>query len=288
MTLRSYLELCKLRIGFMIALTAMVGYAAVAETLDVAHLLTLALAMLLGSAASSVFNHFYDRDIDGLMKRTARRPLVTGAMADPRAALWLAAGLLVVGCGLATVTFNWAVAVHLFLGAFVYGIVYTVWLKRRTWLNIVIGGAAGSFAIMAGAAAVDPGQWLLPTVMAVFLFLWTPSHFWALAILLREDYAKAGVPMLPVLVGDARTAHAILLNTVLLVASSLVPWMMGGLGAIYGVLALVLGAWFLWKSWRLVREPTHAEARRVFFGSMSYLGGVFLAVVLDKHLPAVF
>ncbi len=288
MTLRSYLELCKLRIGFMIALTAMVGYAAVAETLDVAHLLTLALAMLLGSAASSVFNHFYDRDIDGLMKRTARRPLVTGAMGDPRAALWLAAGLLVVGCGLATLTFNWAVAVHLFLGAFVYGIVYTVWLKRRTWLNIVIGGAAGSFAIMAGAAAVDPGQWLLPTVMAVFLFLWTPSHFWALAILLREDYAKAGVPMLPVLVGDARTARAILLNTVLLVASSLVPWMMGGLGAIYGVLALVLGAWFLWKSWRLVREPTHVEARRVFFGSMSYLGGVFLAVVLDKHLPAVF
>lgn len=288
MTLKSYLELCKLRIGFMIALTAMVGYAAVADHLDVAHLLVLALAMLLGSAASSVFNHFYDRDIDGLMKRTARRPLVTGAMADPRAALWLAAGLLVVGCGLATFTFNWAVALHLFLGAFVYGVVYTVWLKRRTWLNIVIGGAAGSFAIMAGAAAVDPGQWLLPTVMAVFLFLWTPSHFWALAILLREDYARAGVPMLPVLVGDARTARAILLNSLLLVAASLVPWMMGGLGPVYGALAAAFGAHFLWKNWGLVKDPSHAQARRVFFGSMSYLGGVFLAVVLDKHLPPLF
>ncbi|SOD97189.1 heme o synthase [Caenispirillum bisanense] len=288
MTLKSYLELCKLRIGFMIALTAMVGYAAVADQLDVTHLLLLALAMLLGSASSSVFNHFYDRDIDSLMKRTAKRPLATGAMADPRAALWLAAGLLVVGCGLATVTFNWAVAVHLFLGAFVYGIVYTVWLKRRTWLNIVIGGAAGSFAIMAGAAAVDPGQWLLPAVMAVFLFLWTPSHFWALAILLREDYAKAGVPMLPVLVGDAQTARAILFNSVLLVGSSLVPWMMGGLGPVYGVLAAAFGVHFLWKNWRLVKDPSHAEARRVFFGSMSYLGGVFLAVVLDKHLPPLF
>lgn len=288
MTLKSYLELCKLRIGFMIALTAMVGYAAVADQLDVTHLLLLALAMLLGSASSSVFNHFYDRDIDSLMKRTAKRPLATGAMADPRAALWLAAGLLVVGCGLATVTFNWAVAVHLFLGAFVYGIVYTVWLKRRTWLNIVIGGAAGSFAIMAGAAAVDPGQWLLPAVMAVFLFLWTPSHFWALAILLREDYAKAGVPMLPVLVGDAQTARAILFNSVLLVASSLVPWMMGGLGTVYAVLAAGFGAHFLWKNWRLVKDPSHTEARRVFFGSMSYLGGVFLAVVLDKHLPPLF
>lgn len=288
MTLKSYLELCKLRISFMIALTAMVGYAAVADDLNVVHLLTLALAMVLGSAASSVFNHFYDRDLDGLMNRTMRRPLVTGAMADPRGALWLAAGLLVAGCSLATLTFNWAVALHLFLGAFVYGIVYTVWLKRRTWMNIVIGGAAGSFAIMAGAAAVDPGQWLLPTVMAVFLFLWTPSHFWALAILLREDYARAGVPMLPVVVGDARTARAIFVNSVLLVGASLVPWAMGALGAVYGLLATAVGVHFLYKNWQLVQDPSHAMAKRVFLGSMTYLGAVFLAIVLDKHLPPLW
>ncbi|XKG61603.1 heme o synthase [Caenispirillum salinarum] len=289
MTWRSYLELCKLRIGFMIAVTAMVGYAAVADDLNVAHLLTLAVAMLLGSASSSVFNHFYDRDLDGLMQRTAKRPLVAGSASgagiDPRRVLWFAAALLVAGCGLAMASFNWAVALHLFLGAFVYGIVYTVWLKRRTWLNIVIGGAAGSFAIMAGAAAVDPGQWLLPTIMAVFLFLWTPSHFWALAIMLRDDYAKAGVPMLPVLVGDARTAKAIFINTVLLVASSLLPWTLGYLGNVYGVIATAFGIHFLYKNWKLVREPGKPLAKKVFFGSMSYLTGVFLAVVLDKHLP---
>lgn len=285
MTWRSYLELCKLRIGFMIAVTAMVGYAAVADDLNVAHLLTLAVAMLLGSASSSVFNHFYDRDLDGLMLRTAKRPLVGGAVVDHRKVLLFAAALLVAGCGLALTTFNWAVALHLFLGAFVYGIVYTVWLKRRTWLNIVIGGAAGSFAIMAGAAAVDPGQWLLPTIMAVFLFLWTPSHFWALAIMLRDDYARAGVPMLPVLVGDARTAQAIFFNTVLLVASSLVPWSLGYLGNIYGVIATAFGIHFLYKNWKLLRDPGTPLARKVFFGSMSYLAGVFLAVVLDKHLP---
>ncbi|MGC2857112.1 heme o synthase [Novispirillum sp. DQ9] len=288
MTLRNTLELFKLRIGFMIALTAMVGYAAVAEDISVGPLLVLGLAMLLGSASSSVFNHFYDRDIDRLMVRTQKRPLASGAMRNPAAALWLAGVLLVAGLWLAAGSFNWAVAVHLFLGAFVYGVVYTVWLKRRTWLNIVIGGAAGSFAILAGAAAVDPNIWLLPTLMAVTLFLWTPSHFWALAILLKDDYAKAGVPMLPVLVGEARCARWILINTVALVASAALPWVLGELGWLYGVLATAAGLRFLWLNVRLCRDPGPAMARRTFLGSMQYLGAVFLAVVLDKHLPAIF
>lgn len=288
MTLRNTLELFKLRIGFMIALTAMVGYAAVAEDISAGPLLVLGLAMLLGSASSSVFNHFYDRDIDRLMVRTQKRPLASGAMRNPAAALWLAGVLLVAGLWLAAGSFNWAVAVHLFLGAFVYGVVYTVWLKRRTWLNIVIGGAAGSFAILAGAAAVDPNIWLLPTLMAVTLFLWTPSHFWALAILLKDDYARAGVPMLPVLVGEARCARWILVNTVALVASAALPWVLGELGWLYGVLATAAGLRFLWLNVRLCRDPGPAMARRTFLGSMQYLGAVFLAVVLDKHLPAIF
>lgn len=288
MTLRSTLELFKLRIGFMIALTAMVGYAAVAEDISVRHLLLLGLAMLLGSASSSVFNHFYDRDIDRLMLRTRARPLASGAMRHPAVALWLAGGLLVAGLWLAAGSFNWAVAVHLFLGAFVYGVVYTVWLKRRTWLNIVIGGAAGSFALLAGAAAVDPGIWLLPTLMAVTLFLWTPSHFWALAILLKDDYARAGVPMLPVLVGEARCARWILVNTLALVASAAAPWALGELGWLYGVLATAAGLHFLWLNVRLCRDPGPATARRAFLGSMQYLGAVFLAVILDKHLPLAF
>jgi protoheme IX farnesyltransferase len=269
----------------MIALTAMVSYAAVAQNVQITSLLMLGLAMILGSASSSVFNHFYDRDLDRLMARTMRRPLASGAMRNPYWALVFAGALLLAGLSLAGGAFNWAVALHLFLGAFVYGIVYTVWLKRRTWLNIVIGGAAGSFAVLAGGAAEDPSQWLLPTLMAITLFLWTPSHFWALAIMLREDYARAGVPMLPVLVGPEKCAFYILLNSALLVGSAVLPWAFGELGAVYGLVALAFGARFLWLSWRLYQEPSIAWARRTFFGSMQYLTGVFLAVLLDKHWP---
>lgn len=288
MTLSRYLELFKLRIGMMIAMTAMVGYAAVAEEVSALHLVVLGLAMLLGSASSSVFNHYYDRDIDRLMARTAKRPLASGAMSHPAGALALAGGLLIAGLWLAGGAFNWAVAAHLFLGAFVYGIVYTVWLKRRTWLNIVIGGAAGSFAILAGGAAVDPSIWLLPTLMAVTLFLWTPSHFWALAILLKDDYAKAGVPMLPVLVGEKRCACWILVNSVLLVGSSLLPWVLGELGVVYGALAAVAGARFLYLNVKLWRDPSRALARKTFLGSMTYLMGLFVAVIVDKHVVGLF
>jgi protoheme IX farnesyltransferase len=280
-----YLELCKPRIGVMIAVTAMVGYVAVAPEVHAGALAALALAMLLGSAGSSVFNHYYDRDIDRLMVRTAGRPLASGTLERPAVALVMAAGLLVAGLSVAGGAFNWVVAAHLFLGAFVYGVVYTVWLKRRTWLNIVIGGAAGSFAILAGAAAVDPAIWLLPALMAVTLFLWTPSHFWALAILLRDDYARAGVPMLPVVIGPRRCAAWSLGNTVLLVAASVLPWALGQLGWLYGVVALGVGARFLWLSVKLWRDPRPASARRAFLGSMSYLMGLFVGVVLDRHLP---
>lgn len=283
MTLRDGVQLMKLRIGVMIALTAVMGYVAVAEAehLSLGRIALLCLAMLLGSASSSVFNHYYDRDIDGLMRRTARRPLVAGAT-TPQTALWLAGVLLALGLALAAVGFNLAVALHLFLGAFVYGVVYTVWLKRRTWLNIVIGGAAGSFAVLAGAAAVDPGQWLLPTLLAIVLFLWTPTHFWALAILLKDDYRQAGVPMLPVLVGESRTAQAILINSLLLVASSLLPWALGALGPAYGFGAALLGAGLLWCNLRLLREPTRQWARRNFLASMPYLMGLFVAVLVDR------
>ncbi|WP_142849583.1 heme o synthase [Telmatospirillum sp. J64-1] len=283
MTFRHYLELMKLRIGVMIALTAVMGYVAVADEVSVVQMAVLALAMLLGSAASSVFNHFYDRDIDRLMTRTARRPLASGAAQKPVMVLWFAGLLLALGLGLSSWAFNMVVSLHLFLGAFVYAVVYTVWLKRRTWLNIVIGGAAGSFAVLAGAAAVDPSIWLLPLLLAVTLFLWTPSHFWSLAILLKEDYAQAGIPMLPVLVGEKRTADAILINSVLLVGSALLPWMLGELGWIYGAGSSLLGAWFLWLNWRLCRNPSRPLARKNFFASMLYLVGLFFAVLADVN-----
>ena len=282
---RSYVELMKLRIGFLIALSAMAGYAAVATKVDGWQLLILFVAMLLGSSGSAVFNQFYDRDLDRLMTRTASRPLAAGTLGDPRKALWFAGILLVTGCVIAVTAFNWIVAVHLFLGAFVYGVVYTVWLKRRHWTNIIIGGAAGSFAVLAGAAAVDSSAWLLPTLMAVTLFLWTPSHFWSLAILIKDDYAKAGVPMLPVVLGDAVCAKWIFANTIALVISALLPALFGQLGVLYAVVSTGFGLRFLWLNWLLVNDPSRELARRNFLFSMQYLAGVFLAVVVDKHVP---
>lgn len=288
MQVRGYIELMKLRIGFLIALSAMAGYAAVAIHVDGWQLVVLFIAMLLGSSGSAVFNQFYDRDIDRLMTRTARRPLAAGTLGDPHNALWFAGALLLAGCALALLAFNWVVATHLFLGAFVYGVVYTVWLKRRHWTNIIIGGAAGSFAVLAGAAAVDPNIWRLPALMAITLFLWTPSHFWSLAILIKDDYAKAGVPMLPVIVGDAGCAKWILGNTILLAISAALPVLFGELGLLYGVISTAFGARFLWLNVKLVKDPSRDLARRNFLFSMQYLAGVFLAVVADKHIPLPF
>jgi protoheme IX farnesyltransferase len=195
---------------------------------------------------------------------------------------------VVSGCAIALLAFNWLVALHLAAGAFVYGIVYTVWLKRRHWTNIIIGGAAGSFAVLAGAAAVDPHAWLLPALMAVTLFLWTPSHFWSLAILIKDDYAKAGVPMLPVVAGDAVCAKWILGNTIALVVSALLPVAFGQLGWLYAAISTAFGLRFLWLNAKLVGDPSRAWARRNFLFSMQYLAGVFLAVVIDKHVPLSF
>ena len=285
MHFKSYIELCKPRIGFLIAVTAMAGYAAVAKNVDAVQLAVLFVAMLLGSFGSAVFNQYWDRDLDRLMPRTAKRPLAAGLMEDPTHAIWLAGALVLAGCAIALLAFNWLVAMHLALGAFVYGIVYTIWLKRYHWTNIIIGGAAGSFSILAGAAAVDPSLWLLPWLMAIILFLWTPSHFWSLAILIKDDYAKAGVPMLPVVKGDAVCARWIFGNTIALVISAFLPWAFGELGAVYGVLALAFGARFLWLNWLLVKDPSMVLAKRNFLFSMQYLAGVFLAIVIDRHVP---
>lgn len=284
MTIRRYIELLKLRIGVLLAITAMAGYFAVAETVQWVPLVLVVVAMMLCSAGSSVFNHFYDRDIDRKMERTKNRPIASGAMADPTQALWLAGGLIFAGCALAASTLNWIVALHLALGAFVYMVVYTVWLKRRHWMNIVVGGAAGSFPVLAGAAAADPSAFTLPMLMAITLFLWTPSHFWALAMMIKDDYAKAGVPMLPVLVGDAKCARYMMVNTILLVGSAALPVAFGALGLMYFVISSALGLRFLWLNWKLVQDPSRELARKTFFFSMSYLAGVFVAVVIDRNI----
>ena len=163
--------------------------------------------------------------------------------------------------------------------------VYTVWLKTRTWWNIVLGGLAGSFAVLAGASAVDPSLATAPLILALVLFLWTPPHFWSLATAMHEDYARAGVPMLPVVVGDALAAKVILGHTVALVLLSLAPAAYG-LGPIYLAGAALGGGWFIVASLRLVREPGPKAAMVNFKASLLQLGVLLLAAILDRALLA--
>src|SRR5215831_6782561 len=227
--LRLCFDLFKLRIGLVIGFTAVAGLAITpGPSLPGWQVAALFVAVTLASAAAGAFNQYVERDLDARMGRTRRRAFVTGRLAAGPA--WLLAILAIGAAGvlLAAVAINVAAAIYTFLGAFTYGVVYTVWLKRRTWWNIVIGGLAGSFAVLAGAAAVTPDAIApLPLALAVVLFLWTPPHFWSLAIAYREDYAAAKVPMLPVVVGDSRAARAVLLSAAMLVGASLVPGLLG-------------------------------------------------------------
>lgn len=276
----------KLRIGFAIALCAVAGVAvtpgpAVAP-LDIA---ILALAVLLSAASAGAFNQFAERDLDARMARTRARPFVTGRYTANTSWLVIIAGLLVVAVALATWATNITAALHVFLGAFVYGIVYTVWLKRRTWLNIVIGGLSGSFAVLAGAAAVDPGLSPVPIFLAVVLFLWTPPHFWSLAMALHDDYAAAKVPMLPVVVGDARAARWILVHSVLLTAVSVMPFFYG-LGFLYLVAAIGGGLLFVAKSVALVRAPGPHAAMANFRASLIQLSLLLFGAIADAWFVA--
>jgi protoheme IX farnesyltransferase len=272
----------KLRIGVAIMLCALGGLA-VSPGPAVAgwKVVVLALAVLLSAASAGAFNQFVERDLDARMARTRDRPFVTGAFkAGP---LWLAAilGILVLAVGMAAWAFNMAVALHVFLGAFTYGVVYTIWLKNRTWLNIVLGGLAGSFAVLAGASAVDPNLSTAPIVLAIVLFLWTPPHFWSLATALHDEYADAGVPMLPVVVGDSLAARVILGHTVALVLLSLVL-VAFGMSWIYLTGAVLGGGYFVHKSIRLVIEPGVKAARGNFFASLVQLSLLLFAAIADR------
>jgi protoheme IX farnesyltransferase len=277
--------LLKLRIGLAIGITAAAGVAVTPGPLPPPwRIALLVLAVIGAAAAAGGFNQYAERDLDRLMSRTRGRPFVTGELAADRRFLWLLAALLVCSVATAVAAANTLAAAYVFLGAFFYGVVYTVWLKRRTWWNIVIGGAAGSFAVLAGAAAVAPGPpAAAPALLAAVLFLWTPPHFWSLAILCRDDYARAGVPMLPVVIGDARCARMILAHTIALVALSAAP-IAFGMGWIYASAAVTGGAWFLAASTRLAREPTRANARANFLASLLQLSLLLAGALLDRAL----
>jgi protoheme IX farnesyltransferase len=281
---RDVLGLFKLRIGVMIMLTALVGSVVTPGAgLSLAQWLVLALSVLIASASAGAYNQYFEHDVDHLMARTRGRAFVTGALRPTPAWLVLIVGLLAGAVAAAWWSLNAVAALFVFLGAFFYAVVYTVWLKRRSWLNIVIGGLAGSFAVLAGAAAVDPVIGPLPLLLALVLFLWTPPHFWSLAIANRADYAAAGVPMLPVVLGEARAARVVLHSTLALVAASLLPGLFGA-GVLYMSGAAAGGAYFVWRAWQLARRPSRATAMASFFASLVQLSVLLAAATADGLL----
>ena len=285
--LRLAVTLTKLRIGVFIMLCAMGGIAvAPGPTPEAIQSLLLGLAVLLASSAAGAFNHYAERDLDARMARTNGRPFASGRLS---AAWYWPTGmalLLVIAVACAHIATNSIAALYVFLGAFTYGIVYTLWLKRRTAWNIVLGGLAGSFAVMAGASAADPNPGVSGLAMAVVLFFWTPPHFWSLAYLCRDEYAGAGVPMLPAVAGDRVTARIVLAHTMLLVPCSIVPAFFG-MGWIYLLGALIGGTWFLAASFRFASHPSRKTALQNFLASLGQLGILLTAALADRVMQTL-
>ena len=280
-----YLALLKPRVMSLVIFTALVGML-VAPT--PAHPVIMAVALLaiaVGAGASGALNMWYDADIDALMSRTARRPVPAGRVTPGEAfafGMVLSVGSVLV-LGLAT---NWLAAGLLAFTIFFYVVVYTMWLKRLTPQNIVIGGAAGAFPPMIAWAAMTNTVSLESIALFLIIFMWTPPHFWALALLKSEDYARAGVPMLPVVAGEKATRTQILIYSVLMVPVGIAPYWIGLGGPVYGLVAAGMSGVFLYYAIRirLARDPQaiRVAARKLFAYSILYLFGLYAALLVER------
>ena len=279
---RDYLTLTKPRIMTLLLLTGLCGMLVGARGLPPAWLVAATMAGLaLACGGASALNHVLDADIDRLMgKRTRSRPVAAGRIPAPYA-LEFGLALSALSFVLLAGVVNVLTATLALVGNLFYVLVYTRWLKRSTPQNIVIGGAAGAVPPLVGWAAATGNLTLPALVLFAVVFLWTPPHFWALALLIRGDYAAAGVPMLPVVRGEDETARQIVLYTGALVAFTIAPALWGMFGLVYLVAAALLGGAFLWLAWRLRRERTPARARVLFHYSLAYLALLFVAMAID-------
>ncbi|MBI4213376.1 MAG: protoheme IX farnesyltransferase [Chloroflexi bacterium] len=281
-TLFAFLSLSKPRIVSLVVFTAVVAcFAAAGGTPPLGTVLVLTASGLLATGGAAMLNQYLDRDIDALMQRTRRRALVTGQV--PSRGWVPVVGVALVASGVVgAAALNLVVSAFVAAGAGIYVVVYTLWLKRRTWLNIVVGGAAGSAAVLGGWAAVDPGLGPSPWLMAALVFFWTPAHFWSLAVARSDDYRRAGVPMLPVVVGPARAASWAVGHIFLTVATSLALGFVAGWGAVYSLGAILAGARFSALGMAFLRRPSPDSGWAVFKFSGPYLGIVFVAVLVDQ------
>jgi len=280
-----YFELLKPRVMSLVVFTAAIGMLLAPGGINPVIGFIAILAIAIAGGASGALNMWYDSDIDAVMSRTANRPIPAGRIERDHA---LALGLVlsvfsVVLLGLAT---NWLAAGLLAFTIFFYAVIYTMWLKRSTPQNIVIGGAAGAFPPMVAWAAVTGTVSLESCLLFLIIFFWTPPHFWALALYKQSDYGAAGIPMLPNVAGNDATKLQILVYSLVLVATTLVPGFIGFGGVIYMAAAAVLGLSFLWFAWRLFRtrddKAMRKAGRALFTFSLSYLAIIFLALLADR------
>jgi protoheme IX farnesyltransferase len=281
-TLRTYLELAKLRIVLLLlftTVTAMVIAANGIPSLDV--LIPTLVGGAFAAAGASAINQYLDRDMDAKMARTSRRPIPSGRVA-PVNALLFGLGLLAWSVLVLGVWVNWLAAGLALFGGLYYVILYTVILKRNTVVNILIGGGAGAVPVLVGWAAVTGMLSFQAFILFAIVFYWTPPHSWALALLVNKDYTIANVPMMPVARGEAVTRTQILLYSIQLFVITLLPVGFQVLGLVYGVVALLLGAGLLRMSVKLIREATGAAARSMYKYSTMYLAFLFLAMVIDR------
>ncbi|HVF94473.1 MAG TPA: heme o synthase [Sphingomonas sp.] len=285
---RDFLALTKPRVMTLVVFTGLCGMLAAPTTIHPVIGFTAILCIALGAGAAGALNQWYEADIDALMRRTQARPLPAGRM-DRQAALHFGIGLSAFSVILMGLAVNLVAAVILVVSILFYVLVYTVWLKRRTPQNIVIGGAAGAFPPLIGWAAATNDVATLPVLLFLLVFLWTPPHFWALALFVQIDYANAGVPMLPVVAGERVTRRQIGLYTIPMAIVAIAPWLLGLAGAIYGVVAILTTAVFAGLALHVAMrtsatpDPMTPE-KRLFRYSILYLFVIFGALVADRWI----
>src|SRR5918998_221974 len=282
MLVSDYFEMTKPKVQTLLLLTTITTmYVAGDPSLSLVFLTCLGGALSAGGAGA--INHYFDRDIDRLMTRTANRPVASGRVA-PAAALAYGVALGIASFVLLSLTVNVPAALLSLSGLLGYVFVYTVWLKRSTPQNIVIGGAAGAVPPLVAWAAVTGGLTGTPIYLFAIVFFWTPPHFWSLSLLMKDEYARAGVPMLPVVRGEVETRRQILLYAVLLYAVTQLPFCAGAFGVTYLVCSVLLGAAFIAGAYRLLRHPSRRTALRLYLFSLAYLALLFGAMVADARL----
>lgn len=281
-TLRAYLELTKVRIVLLLIFTTVTAMVIAANGFPSAALLVpTIIGGSLSAAGASVINQYLDRDLDAKMYRTSRRPIPSGRIA-PINVLVFGLGLITWSVLILGVYVNWLASLLSLIGAIYYVVVYTMMLKRNTVVNILIGGGAGAIPVLVGWAAVTGSLNFEAMILFAIIFYWTPPHSWALALLVNTDYARANVPMMPVARGEAVTRQQILWYSIQLLLISLLPVLFGTLGALYLVLALILGLGLIRKSILLIKLKDGAAARSTYKFSTAYLAFIFLAMILDK------